>query len=202
MHHDEPSRKQNVWVNNLKKKKKKHHKFTLAGMTDTCSEKTICETEVEADMDKVIEYPLPYLKAWTINITPRTRHLCEGWSGVLLNFKYQTGQRTGYPFSFKNVSLKKHWVFKLPSYVTSKRPAHCWILLLHVHLCLQHTLLTSSVSARHSTRWSGNKDCTKHSTDNLHTSWAPLPSSAGTPFLSVLFFFKLRPLFLPILILS
>lgn len=43
----------------LKKKKKKHHKFTLAGMTDTCSEKTICETEVEADMDKVIEYPLP-----------------------------------------------------------------------------------------------------------------------------------------------
>lgn len=67
-----------MWVNNLKKKKKKHHKFTLAGMTDTCSEKTICETEVEADMDKVIEYPLPYLKAWTINITPRTRHLCEG----------------------------------------------------------------------------------------------------------------------------
>ena len=48
----------NVWVNNLKKKKT-HNKFTLAGMTDTCGEKTICETEVEADMDKVIEYPLP-----------------------------------------------------------------------------------------------------------------------------------------------
>ena len=48
----------NVWVNNLKKKKP-HNKVTLAGMTDTCGEKTICETEVEADMDKVIEYPLP-----------------------------------------------------------------------------------------------------------------------------------------------
>ena len=51
----------NVWVNNLKKKKT-HNKFTLAGMTDTCGEKTICETEVEADMDKVIEKVLELVK--------------------------------------------------------------------------------------------------------------------------------------------
>ena len=59
-------------------------------------------------------------------------------------------------------------------------------------------------SAGHSTRWSGNKAnriAPSTVTDNLHTSWAPLPS-AGIPFLSALFFFKFMPLFFPILILS
>lgn len=58
--------------------------------------------------------------------------------GALLNFKYQTGQsEQGTPFSSRMFPQEALSLQAL--YVTSKLPAHCWTLLLHVPVSSTHT---------------------------------------------------------------
>lgn len=129
----------------------------------------------------------------------KTRCLREYLSRILRLFLGNSErQRIGFPFSFKNITLKKHGFLNLSFYKTPTHPVHLWPRPRRVFVSLTHhapTKVSQMLRARYRTQLQDGKadpalpswaEGTPHLTDT--PCYLPLPSSAFTPFLLPFYF--------------